>query len=276
MTDQEVFASEQAYSDKQADLQRAKEALAGPVPLIGVAPDPILILPRGLFDKGTWQREVEVRELTGADEEALAKTKDQVNFFSTVIALGTVRIGDTDLSALSLTQRRYHLGQLLIGEREQVFLKIVQVSFGDEKVITFTCPGCQADNETTLVLSEDFPPHEVENVDLVLLHYSTAKGDTLDYRPAVGDDQEEALSKKGASVAEQNTLLLSRCITKVNGQMVVDPVNFARNLGMRDRQQLLEKLVARQPSISLDISPPCSGCGTEVRLSLSWGDIFRP
>lgn len=276
MTDQDLFVSEQAHQNKEKDLQQAKAAMAGSVPLVGGAPDPFLLLPRGLFNRGTWQKEVEVRELTGADEETLAKVKDQVSFFTTVLALGTARIGDIDLSALTVAERRFHLGQLLIGERDQIFLKIVQASFGDEKRIHFTCSRCEAENETVLLLSEDFPPQEVEDVGTVTLYHETAKGHTLDFRPAVGDDQEEALSKKGASLAEQNTLVLSRCITKVNGGLVLDPIQFARTLGMRDRQQLLEKLAARQPSISLDIEPPCSGCGSKQRLALSWGDLFRP
>ena len=270
-----LFPSEEVYQDKEQELQVAKEKIAGPVPLIGVAPDPLLQLPRGLFVKGTWQREAEVRELTGADEEALAKAKDQYAFFSTALALGVVRLGEIDLADLPLAQRKYHLGELLIGEREQLFLKLVQVSFGDEKTISFTCPVCQADNDTTLLLSEDFPPKEVPDIESVLLTYTTAKGDVLDYRPATGADQEEALARKGASTAEQNTLMLSRCITKVNGGLVVDPIDYARNLGIRDRQAILEKLIDRQPSITLEVKPPCSSCGTEQTVSLVWGDLFR-
>lgn len=274
MTD--VFASEQQHRDKQADIRAAKEAIAGPVPLIGETPSTTVMLPRGLFQRGNWQREAEVRELTGTDEEALAKTPDQLAFFGAVIAHGVIRIGEVDFSSVPVAERKFYLGELLIGEREQLFMKVVQASFGDQKVIPFTCTQCSTEQEFTLILSQDFKPVEVADIDHTTMQYLTRKGDTLDVRSAVGADQEEALGKKGATTAEQNTILLSRVITKRNGELIPDPSGYVRAMGMKDRLTLLEKLVARQPSISLEMKTNCVSCGNEQRIMLSWGDLFRP
>jgi hypothetical protein len=272
----DVLTSEELHRSKQDEIRAAKEAVAGPIPLIADAPKAGFKLPRGLFDRGVWHKEVEVRELTGADEEALAKVPDQLAFFSTVIALGVTSIGSIDLASLPVAERKFRLGELLLGEREQLFLQVVQTSFGDEKVIPFTCNLCNVEQEAALILSVDLLPKEIEDVDTPLFHYVTKDGDDLEFRPAIGADQEEAMGKKGATAAEQNTMMIARCVTKRNGQLIPDPTGFSRNLGIRDRQALLNKLIERQPSVDLDVRTKCVGCGGDQTLSLGWGDLFRP
>lgn len=273
MTD---LMSEQPQRDIQDDLRRAQELTAGPVPLLGAAPDVLMMLPRGLFHAGTWQRSVVTRELTGADEEALSKVPDQLAFYSTVIALGVESIGELSFDGLSLSDRKQYLNQLLLGERDMLFIKVTQTSFGNEKELSFTCGQCETPQTVTILLDQDFPPKQVENVDTLTHSYTTTQNDVLEYRPAVGADQEEALSRKGASLAEQNTTMLSRCITKRNGNMIVDPVKYARNLGIRDRQSILHALIELQPIIDLTLKTECAACGGDQSLGLGWGDIFRP
>jgi hypothetical protein len=272
----DLMSEQQPWTtQKQDDIRAAKEAAAGPVPIIGEAPDVMMTLPRGLFINGAWQRTVVTRELTGADEETLAKVPDQLSFYNTVIALGTESIGELDLTSLPLAQRRSHLSGLLLGERDMLFIKVTQTSFGDQKDINFNCSICEAEQTMTLYLSEDLQAKLPE--DAADIHtYTTTQGDVLDFRAAVGGDQEEATSKKGATMAEQNTVILSRCVTKRNGDLIVDPLKFARNLGMADRQKLLKELVALQPNIDMELKTKCSACGGDQTIGLGWADIFRP
>lgn len=250
--------------------------MAGPIPLIDDAPDTALVLPRGFLQQGAWHRRVEVRELTGADEEALAKVADQLAFFSTVIALGVTSIGDVDLADTPLAERKYFLSTLLLGEREQIFLKVIQASFGKQKVIPFTCSLCAVEQELTLLLDQDFQPKQVDDVDKVVRTFVTKNGDTLEYHLATGADQDEALGKKGASTAEQNTIMLARCVTKRNGGLIPDQIGYVRYMGISDRQKLLQLMVDQQPSIDLNVSTTCAGCGGEQRIALGWADLFRP
>ena len=108
-----------------------------------------------------------------------------------------------------------------------------------------------------------------------LFTFTTSKGDELQYRLVTGDDQREAYARKGATTAEQNTILLSRCITKCNGGLIPDPLHYVRNLGIKDRQEILTALVDHQPSIDLRLTTNCVACGLEVPLALGWGDLFR-
>ena len=133
---------------------------------------------------------------------------------------------------------------------------------------------CGEEQEVDLLLDEDFPQKDGD-VSARTFSYTTSKGDVIEYRLATGADQEDVLGK-AYSPAEANTQMLSRCITKVNGQIVVDPLGFARTLGMKDRSALLDELTSKQPSIALEVRTPCAACGEEVPLSVDWATIFRP
>lgn len=261
---------------RQQKLAEAKAAIAGKTPLIRDAPDCIVHLPRGLFQGGSWKKEAEVRELTGADEEALARTKEANDFFDLVLAHGVVRIEDVDLLSQPVGARQGSLRELLVGERSQLLLAILAATYGDEKVLNVTCPHCDLEQEVTLLLSQDFTPKPVEGLDQTTFTYTTSKGEEVSYRLVTGADQMEALKRKGMTTAEQNTLILSRCITTVNGTLVVNPMGYARNLGMKDRTAMLQAMVDKQPDIDLTVQMFCMGCGGEIVLALGWGDLFRP
>jgi hypothetical protein len=259
------------------DLRAAKEAIAGPVPLIAEAPDCSFVLPRGLLIRGAYKTDVVVRELNGLDEETLARQRDVIDYFDTVIALGVAQVGDFDLLSLPLAERAAHMRSLLIGERDQLFVAVVKATFGDNKTVGFTCPTCEEKQEADLILSEDFKPREVAADALTGIRtHTTTKGDEIEYRLATGEDQRETLTRKGATTADQNTTLLSRCIVRVNGGILPDPLNYVRKLGIKDRQELLSGLIESQPTINLTLTTRCAVCGAEVPLALSWGDLFRP
>ena len=276
MSAEELFNGGSAGPTSPADLQRAKQAVAGPVPLIAEAPDCSLTLPRGLLVQGAYKTHVTIRELVGLDEETLAKQRDVMDYFDTVIALGVTMVDDYDLERMGLAERSAQMRTLLIGERDQLFVAVVKATFGDNKTIGFTCPTCEERQETDLILSEDFKPKEVDDVTTGLFTFTTTRGDELQYRLATGEDQREAFVRKGVTPAEQNTIILSRCIVRVNSGILPDPMGYARKLGIRDRQELLVKLIENQPTVNLNLTTRCAACGSEVPLSLSWGDLFRP
>jgi hypothetical protein len=258
------------------DLARARQETAGPVPLIQNSLDPVIELPRGLMYNGTWHTQVTVRELTGVDEEVLARVKTVQDMFDNVITLGTVRIGALEMGQMPFPDRQGALQSLLLGEREQLYLAVVQATYGDQKTLKYTCPACEETQDLILTISEDFKPRHVEEVDHTEFRYVTSKGVDIAYRPAIGADQIEALARKGASPAEQNTIILSRCIKTVDGQMVLNPLEYARAMAMRDRTALLDLLIERQPTVDLSITINCAVCREEQTISLGWGDLFRP
>jgi hypothetical protein len=275
-SDVEQFVKEHTAADPAADLAKAKEMTAGPVPLIQDSVDPHVDLPRGLMFNGSWNTRAVVRELTGMDEEAMARVKDITEIYDTVLALGTVRIGEADLASRPLPERQGLLQQLLLGERDQLYVGIVRMTYGDRKTMNFTCPMCKEEQELTVTLSEDFVINTVDDVQQTEFTFVTSKGDTIVYRPAVGADQMEALRRKNASMAEQNTILISRCVKTVNGDLVVDPTGYARKLPLRDRHAFLADLISHQPSVDMTVTVDCVACREEQTIALGWADLFQP
>jgi hypothetical protein len=259
-----------------ADLDRAAQITVGDVPTIQESVEPYVELPRGLMISGSWQKRAMVRELTGVDEEAISRVKDITDIYDTVLSLGTVRIGELELGTLPLGERQGHLGQLLLGERDQLFIGIVKATYGDRKTMLYRCPNCNEQQQLTVVLSEDFPMDVVADVERTEFDYTTSKGERVMYRPAIGADQMEALKRKNATAAEQNTIILSRCIKEVDGQLVLDPTAYARNLPLRDRNALLTELVSRQPNVNMTMVVDCVACREEQTIPLGWADLFQP
>ena len=259
--------------NKEDELRQAKEAIAGPVPLIPNPPSGSVDLPLGFRYSGAFQTKAEVRELNGADEEILGRTKGFVDFFDTMIACGTIRLGDYDMSDLPVSERRGALQTLLLGERERLFLAVIQSTYGDTKLVNFTCGQCQAEQEVDLILSEDLKVKDVDDL-RPSYTYTTTKGELIEFRLVNGQDHMEAFKDDSANVAEQNTTILSRCITKVNEGLVPDPVSFARRMTMRDRKAILKELVDHQPGVDMEVMTRCVRCQNEQRLPLGWGDLF--
>lgn len=281
MTTQEVNLSDlenelDPNATRQQKLSEAKAAIAGTTPLIPDAPDCIVNLPRGLFQGGSWKKEAEVRELTGADEESLSRVKDTTDFYDLVLAHGVVRLDELDLTTYPMAERQVFLRELLIGERSQLLMAVLVATYGNEKLLNITCPHCEMEQELKLLLSSDFKPKDVPDVHRPSFEYVAKNKDLLEYRLVTGADQNEALKRKGSTTAEQNTLILSRCITKVNNQIVIDQMGYARKLGMKDRNSLLLSMVEKQPDLDMNVQTVCLGCGGDIVFGLGWGDLFRP
>lgn len=270
--------TEHDLDQMQADLRRARNETVGEAPPIQESVDPMLDLPRGILHNGSWQRRVLVRELNGMDEETLSRVRDITEIYDTVLALGVVRIGELDLGSLPLVERMGFLGQLLLGERDQLYLAIIKATYGDRKTLRYKCQteGCGEQQDLILTLSEDFVPHHVDDVERTEFEYLSSKGHVIVYRPAIGSDQAEALKKRNATTAESNSIILSRCIKTINGQILVDPLLEARKLSMVDRNAMLNLLLERQPGYDMTVTINCVACREEQVIPLGWGDLFRP
>lgn len=271
-----VPTSAQVWEAKEEQLAKAKDVVVGDVPTILDAPDTMITLPRGIPQDGKWHARCEVRELTGVDEEVIAKVRKPEETFDTVLSCGVVRVGELDLARMDSGASRGLLNKLLIGERETLFLAIAKATYGDDRQYEVKCRNCETELTLKVKLSEDFRPKDVPDIRDQFFSYTTTKGQVISYRLVTGDDQMEVLRKPGASIAEMNTILLSNCITEVDGTFVVDPAMFARSLSMRDRGAILAGMVAHQPTVSLTIEFPCDSCGEGQQVNFSWLDFFRP
>jgi hypothetical protein len=281
-TDEFLFGTETPTSGEQdlsAKLDSANTAIVGSEPGMETPPSGSVKLSLGLLRPDKAHRDATVRELTGEDEEYIVRHEDDLNLFvDAVLVRGVTRIGDIELEGASNEERQSVLRSLLLGDREALLLGVIAATYGNHKTLSFKCPvpSCGTSTEADIDLSKDFPVKLPEDGKMMGLTYTTSSGRVVGYELLNGHNQLEILQQKGLSVAGQNTLMLSRSITSVDGAPVVDPEGFARSLGMKDRTLLVQDMLDRQPRPDTRFSMKCPGCGFMMEQEVRIADIFRP
>lgn len=271
--------AEQNASGAEATNALMASVLSGAVsdpPAVPDPEDPHVDLPGGLYWDGELLRTAEVRELTGTDEEALAAVRGSLaRWMSLLLERTVVRIGD-------LTPTPAAIRRLLIGDRDELLLGVRIVTFGPTITLQHVvCPHCEQPVDLTVdlrtidrvVLDSPAPRHEYT--------VPLRRGGTAVVRLPDGAAQEKTFGDDDRMTsAQRNTILLSECLVSVTdsaGQPVaLSGEALAQNLGMADRQIILQYLSEHQPGPRLDdIRIQHDGCGQEVRLPLTLPELFR-
>jgi hypothetical protein len=251
------------------------ETAATPAPEIKFPDGDIVVLPGGLARKDGLIKTVEVRELTGEDEESLAKASQSSNpftFLDRLLRCGVTRIGDTTDEKL--------LTQMLIGDREAIILGIRRATYGDDiKINDWTCPDC--DNKVELSFTiDDIPSVKLDDPSDAEFEIKLRKGSVAKVHLATGADQLAVFEKPDLTQAQRETILLSRCvisITDTNGheKMMAMFPSMSRSMSVPDRHVILKELGNRQPGPKYDqIRFNCESCNKEQSVTVSIGHLF--
>jgi len=252
---------------KLADLFNATPET---VDVITVAPTSGLVeLPGGfLLDDGSIATTAEVRELTGLDEEAIAKASSVNSAMNVVLKRGLVSIGDVPASKLKLDG-------MLIADRDALLLAIRNATFGDEVTYSAYCASCEGPVDLTLNLEKDVEIVKLADpVDDRVFSVDTKAGEVMVTLPTLVTNKKLA-DVEGKSFAEFTTVLLAGCIVSINGEPSLGR-DTALSLNMKDRQLISEKLLENSPGPRLmEVRKACEACGTEIVLPLSLAELFR-
>lgn len=271
----DALGGAEAAFDPQRDpsgIGAAIEKAFGPSeePAPGAPPKDGVRLPFGRLVDGVAQREAVVRELNGADDEALARAaSDAFRWADTVIALGTTQVGGAKA-------QREMLRELTVADRDTLMLAIRIATYGDTfEIAGYLCPHCGEKTDLTVHLDNitiKGPEDPVCRVYEVALRQGTA---TL--RQPTGNDQ-LAFGEKERTGAEQNTFLLSRLIVSLEyagGAARSGSMALARELGLADRKKLLDAIREHTYGPRYEeISMTHEACGQEVTIPLTPGDLF--
>lgn len=283
----------------EANWTSREEALANPektnaaiqalltdsdVPLIDLPADDLVTLPGGLVKDGKVTKTAEVKELTGEDEEKLAKASQSLNpfrpnpfhFIDRLLRCGVVRIGD-----YSESQTDQLLKELLVGDREQLILGIRKATYGNELDIDdWTCPRCGNIESLSMELS-DIPVTDLSNpAEEVMFDVTLRKGSVARVRLANGADNAALYEKDDLTQAQRETILLSRCVIRITTpqgieQNVMAFPSLVLSMSVPDRHKILKELQSRQPGPKYDkVKYNCDACNEEVDIAVSIGHLF--
>jgi hypothetical protein len=221
-------------------------------------------------------REAWVRELTGEHEEKIAKArlKDDVSaFIFAVLESGIERLGDQ-------TPTREDIRSLTSADRDYLLLEIARATYGDDMTYENVTCSCGEQLTVTISLAEDVPVKRFDSLDEADFDIRLKSGKVARASlPLVSLDDE--ISKAGTP-AEVNTVLVAHCVEEVRGPKgdvrIAGDQAAARRLGLRDRQDIILGISEHTPGPQYNdvrFKHEPDGCGEEIRLQVSVGDMFR-
>ena len=254
---------------QQADALNA--ALAEEIPEVKAPPSTSVELLRGVFNSETnsWESTAYVRELNGFDEEALASLDNQnvvySEYMSVLLKRAVVSVG-----SFSIKDDPTIIDNLIIGDRDLLFLKIIEATYGTNREYQVTCGSCKAMNDIVVPMDE-FENRKVDHDPHTSIEATLADGSKVQMRLPNGMDS-QIVAKKAKSPAEQNTLMLARC---VEVPAMTNPQQWAKELGMKDRNALVQKLMESQPGPEVgEVNAQCATCGSDLNIVLDWASLL--
>ncbi|MEU9050166.1 hypothetical protein AB0D37_07135 [Streptomyces sp. NPDC048384] len=259
---------EEATAATQALL---KEDRNSGEPVISTPSEKHVTLERGICRDGTWYREAEVKELTGADEEAIAAAgSSSYKVFDTLLLRGVRTVGNE-------TMNRKLAAELLIGDRELLVMAVRRATFGDTVEFTeLPCPYCKELTDLTVPLGA-IPFTHLAEPERTEFEVPLRHGAVAFVRLPTGEDQAAVFAVKDGNRARQDSEILNRCVLRVrqsDGTVIKRPP--ATHMWMGDRQTILKYLTDTQPGPRYNaFTFTHETCGEEVKLPIDLAMLFR-
>ncbi len=202
--------------------------------------------------------EIELREMTGAEEELLTnqrliRTGDAVN---QVLANCTLRIGEKDEVATK------DILDMLSGDRLFTLVRLRQISLGDEVELELTCSNaaCRAKTRATISL-DDLPvtPYGEEREFVFTLPASGSKA-----RFVYLDGHKE----KRLAQMQEPSISAAMMIRIVDIDGNAPSKKALAEMSMRDRSALRQEMLRVDAGIDTAVELDCDSCGTRIRTRL--------
>jgi hypothetical protein len=230
-------------------------------------PEVVFELPGGLHLPGMGvQKTIEVRELSGHDEQAISRVKTNSALSQEILLRGIVSIGD-------LTPSKDFVNAMLAGDRDFALLKIFTVTFGPEVTVNRYCPSCDTDVPVTINLDEDVPVRELKDED----RYFEVKGrrSTMKVTLPTGITQAALQDAGNKTYSELSTILLANTVLEIDGRSVLGEADVL-SMPVKDRRVAAEAIAEKTPGPRLqDIVKPCPVDETPLEVPLSLAALFQ-
>lgn len=246
-------AAEKAFTQQQMDTPHSTQGAFN--------------LPCGFLNEETQEVyvDVEVREITGYEEDMLASDKvDARAKLDILLGNCTSRIGPIDNQAKIKTMVK----MLPSGDRVFLLFAIRRVTLGDELPVREQCPACKATTLFTIDLG-DLDVQEMPDRKKRIYDTELPSGKKARFRISTGQD-EEALAKyrkknRGDALSQ---MLLMRLELLDDEQPTLESVKM---LGMRDRHALRDAMQKVEGGVDTTLELECPSCGNEWEKELDVG-----
>jgi hypothetical protein len=258
----------------QAQASAANEVIQDPAPRMNPAPVTSVSLMRGIQVDGEWEADATIRELNGEDEEAIASLTNKEglvysDYMSALLKRAVLSIGNTNVS-----QNPSVIDDLIIGDRDLLFVGAMKATYGRFREMEVTCGNCDSTNFVTLNLDEDFKFERPDKDFTKPIEVELRNGTTVKINYPTGGDS-GFVAKKAKTVAEQNTLMIARCCDLGDDLPVQEKEQWAKSLGVSDRNKLVRALTSNPPGPKMEeVKTQCAKCNEELLILMDWVSLL--
>lgn len=244
------------------------------VPLMPSLPADTVQLPGGFIDSdGVLHTECRIREINGADEEAMARellspTVNVPRVVELLLKRCVLSVGLIDPLPPQMLQK------LLTGDRAALMLAVRMLTFGtDWEVPDFPCRLC-GQTFGTIVELDSIPMKKLDNPMVQEVEVELRNGHIANVALLTGAVQLEMVGTGNKTGPEEITIAIDRCIRRLDGAPVAGHV--AQKMSMADRRKIVQAMADAQPGPQMEeVGVTCTECGREANYTVSLVDLFR-
>lgn len=231
--------------------------------------DTAVTLPGGFINAaGEVITDAEVRELTGSDEEAIARATNIGKAILVILQRGVVRVGNQRADERLLDE-------LLSGDRDMLLLAIFKATFGNTAEHSVFCVGCGDIKKVEIDIDEDIKVKTLADPINDRVFTVQGKKNTFTVQLPTGITQKEMIINSDKSAAELSTIMLENTVLKIDNSPVLSKLQV-QNLGLVDRRKINEAINKRLTGPQFDdVKVICPDCEGEVSVPVNFGTLFQ-
>lgn len=258
----------------QQQASAANEAIQDPAPRISAAPVTSVLLMRGVQGFDAWETDATIRELNGEDEEAIASLTNKEglvysDYMSALLKRAVVSIG-----SINVQENPSVIDNLIIGDRDLLFVGAMKATYGRFREMEVSCGNCSATNFVTLNLDEDFKFDRPKTDFTKPIEVQLRDGTRMRVNYPTGGDS-AYVAKKSKTVAEQNTLMIARCVEWDTEAGIEEKEHWAKSLGVSDRNKLVRALTSNPPGPKMEeVKTQCAKCQEDLIIVMDWVSLL--
>ncbi|HMS82437.1 MAG TPA: hypothetical protein PKD12_02155 [Nitrospira sp.] len=225
------------------------------------------LLPGGYVDNcGEVQREIELRPLTGREEELLAtsRPRESASLVTVLLSRCIQRLGAIRPVSEALVRN------LLVADRQYLLLKLREATFGEQIRANVFCPWPECGQRVTINFSvKDIPIRESEDKGPVYMMTLSpeiagvfgADERQITFRLPNGEDQESISPLLAENEALALARLFGRCIQRIGRLTNIDEEAVISQLSPAARLEIEQQMERIAPKVELTMDINCHECG---------------
>lgn len=219
--------------------------------------------------------DIEIKQMTAKEEDLLANQE--------LIKKGKVL--DKLMESL-IVNKAININEILIPDKNAIFIAIRRFAYGDDYPVTITCPGCSAQNKVKINLAElSYRKFNFDNYSKgqnVFTFKLPISGVVVTYK-LLNQQDEQSIDSELAQIkkiSKENTAeittRLKYLISSIDGNPDRASIRkfIEERLTARDSLALRKHMKENNPDVDMTFNFVCSECSLERRLDMPIGASF--